>query len=71
MEVVPLGIELEIAFAEKRLRRCSSSRGVSSAKRLDRRWDREKIRRYALQHTWDRVAERVFTVWTEVVGDAR
>jgi len=41
------------------------------AEALDRRWDREKIRRYALQHTWDRVAERVFTVWTEVVGDAR
>lgn len=41
------------------------------AEALIRRWDREAIRRYALQHTWDRVAGRVFEVWTAAAGADR
>jgi glycosyltransferase involved in cell wall biosynthesis len=30
---------------------------------LARRWDHDAIRAYAEQHTWERVAERVFVEW--------
>lgn len=34
---------------------------------FERDWDREALRAHALEHSWDRTADRVMGVWTGVI----
>ena len=34
---------------------------------LEKEWDREKIRKYAEQFTWDNIAKKVVEVYEEVL----
>jgi len=38
---------------------------------FDRDWDREALRAYAVEHTWERTADRVIRVWADVIDPAR
>ena len=37
---------------------------------LNKEWDRDKIRKYAKQFTWENIAKRILKIYTKVVGDS-